>query len=61
MTETLHETLDELERVLSTGCVQQQVYRERVERLFTYRDQHNAQRLVEAIEARLEQRTDELS
>ncbi len=60
VTETLHETLDELERVLTTGCLQQQVYRERIERLFTYHDQHNAQRLLEAIEARLEQRADEL-
>lgn len=60
VTGTLDETLDELERVLSTGCLQQQVYRERIERLFTHHDQDSAQRLVEAIEARLEQRTDEL-
>jgi hypothetical protein len=58
--ETLEETLDELERVLSDGCVQQQLYRERVERLFTYHDQRNAQRLFDAIEARLAQRADEL-
>jgi CDP-glycerol glycerophosphotransferase (TagB/SpsB family) len=60
VTETLDETLDELERVLSTGCLQQQVYRERIERLLTHHDQHNAQRLLDVIEARLEQRTDEL-
>jgi hypothetical protein len=60
VTETLEETLDELERVLTGGCAQQQLYRDRVRGLFTYHDQHNARRLVEAIEARLEQRTDEL-
>jgi hypothetical protein len=52
--------LDELERVLTGGRAQQQLYRDRVRGLFTYHDQHNARRLVEAIEARLEQRTDEL-
>lgn len=60
VTETLEETLDELERILSTGCRQQQVYRERVERQFTHHDQHNAQRVAETIQARLEQRRDEL-
>lgn len=60
VTETLEETLDELERVLSTGCRQQQVYRTRVEELFTHHDRHNAQRVLEAIEARLRQRTDDL-
>ena len=60
VTETLDETLDELERVLATGFFQQQVYRERIEALFTHQDQDSAQRLMEAIEARLEQRTDEL-
>lgn len=59
VTETLDEALDELERVLTTGCLQQQVYRERVQRLFTYHDQHNAQRLSRVIEARLAQLTDE--
>lgn len=60
VTGTLEKTLDELERVLTTGCRQQQVYRERVEQLFTHHDQHNAQRLADAVEARLEQRKDEL-
>jgi CDP-glycerol glycerophosphotransferase (TagB/SpsB family) len=58
--ETLEEVVDELERVLTGGCVQQQVYRERVERLFTHHDQRNAQRLFDAIEARLAQRADEM-
>src|SRR5690606_14357523 len=44
VTQTLEETLDELERVLSRGCLQQQVYQGRVQRLFTYRDQQNAER-----------------
>lgn len=60
VTQTLEETLDELERILATGCGQEQVYRERVRHLFTHHDQHNAQRLAAAIEARLGQRRDEL-
>lgn len=60
VTQTLDETLDELERVLVAGGLQQQVYRERIERLFTHHDQHNAQRLRAAIEARLAQVTDDL-
>ncbi|MFC5039884.1 CDP-glycerol glycerophosphotransferase family protein [Ornithinimicrobium kibberense] len=60
VTQTLEQTLDELERVLSGGCLQQQVYQERVQRLFTYHDQHNAERLFEAIEARLAQRASDL-
>src|SRR5699024_8111005 len=57
--ETLEATLDELERVLTGGCVQRQVYRERVERLFTHHDHGNAQRLVDAIEACLAQQSAE--
>ena len=60
VTETLEGTLDELERVLTGGCVQEQVYRERIERLLTYHDHQNAQRLLEAIEARLAERAEAL-
>lgn len=60
VTTTLEETLTELDRVLETGCRQDPVYRDRVRRLFTHRDQRNAHRVVEAIEARLAQRADDL-
>lgn len=60
VTETLEETLDELERVLAEGCRQEEVYRERVGRVLTHHDGHNSRRVTAAIEARLEQRREEL-
>lgn len=51
---TLEQTLDELEALLERGCTQADLYRQRVDAEFTYRDQENCRRAVEAIEQRLD-------
>lgn len=54
VTRTLEQTLDELQSLLERGCVLDQRYRDRIETEFTYRDQSNSCRTIEAIRRRLD-------
>lgn len=47
---TLDETLDALENILARDCAPDPFYTARVDAAFTYRDHHNCQRVVEAVQ-----------
>lgn len=49
----LDSTIDAIERYLLNGCTREPMYDERAREMFTFRDRHNSQRAVEAIETLL--------
>ena len=54
VTHSLEETLAELESLLARGCTSDPAYKDRVAAAFTYQDHNNSARVVEQVDAMLE-------